>query len=347
MQSGWKDGLRPRVLHDAARSAALLYFFGAVVIALEASVVPSPDFPVAFRWVPWVFVCLFVLGAAVLVRAPQRLPLIGWPLVAGLPVLAILFMGVASHDATATTQVAFCWPVLFSAYYLRPVIARLSAVLVVVAEVTLCFLVEPHGSAVEDAVGVSLILVAVMLTLVRARDRLDLAITGLRHDAEHDGLTGLLGRRAFDVDVAALAVDQQVSLLLIDIDDFKSVNDTFGHAAGDEILRVVADVLVAHCRQDDRAYRIGGDEMAVVLLGCAAANAVRRAETIRRSIEASSALAFAARRGVTPTRVTVSLGVASVPEHAHEHAGLLAAADVAMYRAKEAGRNRVVAATAA
>jgi diguanylate cyclase (GGDEF)-like protein len=347
VQSAWKVGLRPRVLPDAARSAALLYSVGAIVIALEASVVPSPDFPVAFRWVPWAFVGLLGLGAAVLVRAPERLPLIGWPLVAGLPVLAILFMGVASRDATATSQVAFCWPVLFSAYHLRPVIARLIALLVVVAEVTLCFLVEPHGSAVEDAVGVSLILVVVMLTLVKARDRLDLAITGLRHDAEHDGLTGLLGRRTFDVDLADLHGDQQVSLVLIDIDNFKSVNDTFGHAAGDDILCIVADVLVAHCRQDDRAYRIGGDEMAVVLLGCAAANAVRRAETIRRAIEASSELAFAARRGLTHKRVTVSLGVASVPEHTRELAGLLSAADVAMYQAKEAGRNCVVAAAAA
>jgi diguanylate cyclase (GGDEF)-like protein len=347
VQSAWRLGLRPRVLHDAARSAAWLYFVGAIVIALEASVVPSPHFPAAFRWMPWAFVVVFGLGAAVLLRAPQRLPLMGWPLVPGLPVLAILFMGIASRDTTATTQVAFCWPVLFAAYNLKPVVARLIALQVVTAEVTLCLLIEPRRSAVEDAVGVSLILVAVMLTLVKARERLELAIIGLRHDAEHDALTGLLGRRTFDVDIADLHGDHHVSLLLIDIDDFKSVNDTFGHAAGDDILRIVADVLVAHCREDDRAYRIGGDEMAVVLLGCAAANAVRRAETIRRAIEASSALAFAARRGVTRMRVTVSLGVASLPDNAREHVGLLAAADVAMYQAKEAGRNRVVAASAA
>ena len=350
MQTPWKTELRPRVLSDAARSAALLYLVGAVVIAIEASVIPTPHFPLAYRWVPWAFVGLFALGGAALWRIPERLPLLGWPLVAALPTLAILFMGVASRDATATSQVAFCWPVLFASYHLRPVVARLIALEVVLAEAALTFLLEPHQIALEDSVGVSLILVAVMLTLVRARDRLDAAITDLRHDAEHDGLTGLLGRRAFDTALAELHGDQQVSLLLIDIDDFKSVNDTFGHAAGDAILRIVADALTAHCRHDDRAYRIGGDEMAVVLLGCSAGNAVRRAETIRRAIEASSALAVAAHRGVEQSsrgHVTVSLGVASVPEHTPRYAGLLPAADVAMYRAKEAGRNCVVSAASA
>ena len=347
MQSGWTSAARPRVLPDAARSAALLYSVGAVVIALEASVVPTPDFPPSYRWVPWVFVGLFGLGAAVLWRVPDRLPVLGWPLVAALPTLAILFMGVASRDATATSQVAFCWPVLFASYHLKPVLARLIALEVVLSETALCFLLEPHQVALEDAVGVSLILVAVMLTLVRARDRLDRAITDLRHDAQHDAVTGLLGRRTFDVDLADLHGDQQVSLLLIDIDNFKSVNDTFGHAAGDDILRIVAKVLVAHCRQDDRAYRIGGDELAVLLLGSSAGNAVRRAETMRRAIEASSALALAARRGAIRGRVTVSLGVASVPEHTLDHAGLLAAADIAMYQAKEAGRNCVVSAASA
>jgi diguanylate cyclase (GGDEF)-like protein len=350
VQSPSKADLRPRVLSDAARSAALLYFLGAAVIAIEASVVPTPHFPPSYRWVPWGFVGLFALGAAALWRVPDRLPALGWPLVAALPTLAILFMGVASRDATATSQVAFCWPVLFASYHLRPVIARLIALEVVLAEVVLCLRLEPHEVALEDAFGVSLILVAVMFTLVRARDRLDVAITDLRHDAEHDALTGLLGRRAFDAALVDLYGDQQVSLLLIDIDDFKSVNDTFGHAAGDAILRIVADALTAHCRHGDLAYRIGGDEMAVILVGCSAGNAMRRAETIRHAIEASSALAVAAHRGIErPGRghVTVSLGVASVPEHTPRYTGLLPAADAAMYRAKEAGRNCVMSAASA
>ncbi len=174
---------------------------------------------------------------------------------------------------------------LFAAYHLKPVVARVIAGEVVIAETILCALVDPRNVAVEDAVGVSLILVGITLTLVTARNRFDEAITSLRYDAEHDAVTGLLSRRTFDVDIERLDAEQPVSLILVDIDDFKTVNDTFGHAVGDQTLRIVADALTANSRQGDRAYRLGGDELAVLMSGIVPAGALRRAEVIRRAVE--------------------------------------------------------------
>jgi diguanylate cyclase (GGDEF)-like protein len=173
-----------------------------------------------------------------------------------------------------------------------------------------------------------------MVVLVHAREQADVAIRALRHDAEHDAVTGLLSRRTFDADLEQIA-DETISLIVVDIDNFKSVNDSHGHAVGDTVLRSVADCLVANGRQSDSAYRLGGDELAVLLRNCSGDAAVRRAEDIRIAVQ-----------GATGQRmpVTVSLGVANFPENARHQLELLETADAAMYEAKAAGRNRVVAA---
>jgi diguanylate cyclase (GGDEF)-like protein len=262
-------------------------------------------------------------------------------LVPAVPVVVILFMALGSHDATASSQLAFSLPVLFAAYHLRPAVAYLIAGEMVIAETILCVLIDSPKAVIEDSVGVSLILVGIMLTLVTARNRFDEAIRSLRYEAQHDAVTGLLSRRTFDFDIQQLDDDEPVSLILVDIDDFKTVNDTFGHDIGDQTLRIVAQALSANSRQNDRAYRLGGDELAVLLTGTVPDTALRRAEVIRRAVE-TGPMAFVARseRG----KVTVSLGVASLPPRAPRKSELLRAADAAMYRAKGAGRNRVVAA---
>jgi diguanylate cyclase (GGDEF)-like protein len=341
VRTGWIEAARPRVLADAARSAALLVFVGAVVIVLEATVSPTRDIPDALAWVPWAVAGVLVGCGLVLWRIPERLPILVWPLVAAIPVVVILLTALGSHDATATSQLAFSLPVLFSAYHLKPVIARLIAVEVVIAETILCALIDPRSAVIEDSAGVSLILVGIMLTLVTARNRLDDAIKSLRYEAEHDAVTSLLSRRRFDIDIEGLDDDQPASLILVDIDDFKTVNDTFGHAVGDQTLRIVAAALSANSRQGDRAYRLGGDELAVLMSGIAPASALRRAEVIRRAVE-TAPTAFAVRR--ERGAVTVSLGVASLPPNAARKSELLRAADAAMYEAKSSGRNRVVAA---
>jgi diguanylate cyclase (GGDEF)-like protein len=341
VRTEWIEAARPRVLADAARSAALLLCVGAGVIALECSVVPTPNFPRDYRWVPWLVSALLALAGISLWRAPQRVPTLAWPLVPAVPVILILLMGLASSDATASSQLAFSLPVLFAAYQLKPVVAYLIAGEMVIAETLLCLLVGPPQEVVEDSVGVSLILVGIVLTLVTARNRFDEAMRSLRYEAQHDAVTGLLTRRTFDLDIEQLDDERSVSLILVDIDDFKTVNDTFGHDIGDQTLRLVANALSTNSRQHDRAYRLGGDELAVLLIGAAPETALRRAEVIRRAVE-TGPTAFVVRR--ERGKVTVSLGVASLPPHAPRKSELLRAADAAMYRAKGAGRNRVVAA---
>ncbi|MDQ1486889.1 MAG: hypothetical protein QOJ62_2582 [Actinomycetota bacterium] len=335
-----RDASRPRVLSDAARSAAMLYLFGAVLVSLESSVISSIRF-VDHTWVPWMVVAFLAAAGICLWRIPDRLPTIVWPAVPTLAAAIILLLGVGSNDATASSQLAFCWPVLFASYHLRPSTARAVAGVVVCCEILLCIAADAPGVVFADAFGVSIILTAVMVTLVHARERMDGAIKGLQHLVEHDALTGLSSRRTFDADIDTLDEGEPSALILIDIDDFKTVNDTLGHAAGDDVLRVVASCLVANSRPRDSIYRLGGDELALMLRGCPVEVATRRAEAVRDAVErAPAVVAHGSEGGISP-RVTVSVGVACMPDHARTRVELLRLADAAMYSAKNAGRNRV------
>jgi diguanylate cyclase (GGDEF)-like protein len=129
-----------------------------------------------------------------------------------------------------------------------------------------------------------------------------------------------------------------LSLLFVDIDHFKSVNDTYGHETGDEILKQVASVLVGVCGQKGTVYRIGGEEIGIVLLNYGSAEAEALAERIRKRVAAL-------REPRNPPLVTVSIGVATLPENVSSGDELYGAADRAMYAAKASGRNQVRTAT--
>ena len=164
--------------------------------------------------------------------------------------------------------------------------------------------------------------------------------------AERDGLTGLYNRRRYDKDVERLwrqsRRDQsQLTLLLVDIDHFKAFNDLYGHQAGDDALKRVADV-IASCAQRplDFAARFGGEEFAVVLYGPAQDFGREIPETLRRSVEE---LNIPHAESTTGHWLTVSVGVAIVsPGNERSLAGAIQLADEALYQAKEEGRNRVV-----
>jgi diguanylate cyclase (GGDEF)-like protein len=162
--------------------------------------------------------------------------------------------------------------------------------------------------------------------------------------AARDGLTQLYNRRAFDEHLAKARAREErqggrFAVLLLDVDHFKKLNDTFGHPAGDAALKHTARVLEGHLRQGDEAARYGGEEFAVILPGADAAGALPLAERVRAAIEKSHVVFEGARLAVT-----VSVGVAAWPEDGKELDGLLAAADRALYSAKQEGRNRVAAA---
>ena len=169
----------------------------------------------------------------------------------------------------------------------------------------------------------------------------------IRRQARHDGLTDLTNRRTFDtllageIDRVRLGLSSECSLLLADLDRFKSINDTHGHPAGDEVLRVVAQLLREHVgrmRAGERSVlaRYGGEELAVLLPGVGLAGALRLAEEIRLAVE-QRAIPFQNKS----LGVTISIGAASCPRHAMTPADIISATDQALYRAKSEGRNRV------
>ncbi|MBB4513447.1 diguanylate cyclase [Paraburkholderia fungorum] len=166
----------------------------------------------------------------------------------------------------------------------------------------------------------------------------------LQRIAETDALTGLSNRRAFDQRLGqewlrAQREQTPLSLLFIDIDHFKRLNDTYGHATGDEVLAEVAARIMSGTRRAvDVAARYGGEEFAVVLPNTSLDGAVKVAETIRERIEAAGLANKDTERG----HVTISVGCAScMPPGGGSAAALLAAADTQLYAAKAAGRNRV------
>jgi len=153
-----------------------------------------------------------------------------------------------------------------------------------------------------------------------------------------DGLTGLLHRGRFDSDgeaavQASLRTARPLSLLIVDVDHFKSINDRFGHAEGDKVLKAVASVLGEAASAQDQVFRIGGEEFAIL---SSRPHSVARlfGESIRYAVKASAATS---RYGVT-----VSAGVSTVSETTHCLADLFALADQRLYKAKSTGRDRVV-----
>jgi diguanylate cyclase (GGDEF)-like protein len=172
--------------------------------------------------------------------------------------------------------------------------------------------------------------------------KVDEATAQLAHQAMHDPLTGLPNRRAFehalDASIgASRRFGDRDTLCFIDLDRFKIVNDTCGHAAGDELLRRIADLIRHWVRADDLLCRIGGDEFALILRGCGPDEARRIAENLR---EAVAALRFTweGRRFT----VGASVGLARIDGRAETASDVLVAADLACYAAKKGGRNRVV-----
>ena len=165
----------------------------------------------------------------------------------------------------------------------------------------------------------------------------------LQHLANTDGLTGLLTRRELmgrlqREHVDALRQQRPLSILMLDLDVFKRLNDRFGHLAGDAVLRKVASIITASSRRGDHVGRYGGEEFLLILPGATAPDAARVADTIRQAV-ADCVLPFAGEL----LHFTASIGVATL--HADElPQALIARADAALYRAKRAGRNRVEAA---
>lgn len=182
-----------------------------------------------------------------------------------------------------------------------------------------------------------------------AAEQLSLALANLRlkealrNQAIRDPLTGLFNRRyleeSLDRELARCGrKGQPLSVIMLDIDHFKSFNDTNGHPGGDALLAAFGRLLQSKCRADDIACRYGGEEFTMILPEAPLELALARAEEIR----AAAAEMVVEMRGQALPKVTVSLGISAAPGHGKGGAGLISVADKALYEAKSGGRNRVV-----
>jgi len=221
-------------------------------------------------------------------------------------------------------------PCLYAAIFLMPLAMRV-------------FLPEPIAVHWLTVLALETIIYAVgtaFIVLLMVKDH---HVHVYRKAAATDHLTGLFNRGAFLEAALKLCVhqgerDEPVSLLMFDLDHFKSINDRFGHAVGDEVLRVFAQVVRTNMRESDIFGRLGGEEFAAIVPESVEV-ASRIAERLRTGFEAAGVTV-----GTQAVGATVSIGAATSYEPVTDIDALLARADGALYRAKNSGRNRLYAA---
>jgi diguanylate cyclase (GGDEF)-like protein len=341
MQLG--PSLAPRDRHAAARMAGVLTLVAAGMGTLFNVIFPANDgflARVSAIAVPATVVVLMLVFRQV--SGSWSIYLwVGFP-VAG--VAAVAAMGIITKDASAAGQVVLCYPVLYAASQLRVLGAALTTGAAIVADAVMVFSLLPQQQAVTDFCYMTGTLLTMAVLLVQAGEAQDRFFARLRAQADMDPLTGLATRRAFEAVAQAAASDATqesgTSLILMDVDRFKTINDTYGHPAGDAVLIHLSALLVANSRPDSVTCRMGGDELAILLPRCSAAAAERRAEQFRHAIHATP-LELA---DGTLLGVSMSAGVAHIPRHAKDFDELYQAADVALYEAKSRGGGIVVVA---
>jgi two-component system, cell cycle response regulator len=200
------------------------------------------------------------------------------------------------------------------------------------------YLLKPPPSA--DAVVMTVQRAVEKKRLKEANRRLLQELATLSHT---DALTGLANRRSFEESLAREVARSRrhgmpLSLAVLDLDHFKRVNDVYGHAAGDDVLRAVGQVATSALRQEDLVFRIGGEEFVVLLPHTDIEEAARTAERLLAALRATLVPTDACAQGI---KVTASMGVAVFDEADPDGRGLFSRADAALYAAKKAGRNRV------
>jgi len=170
-------------------------------------------------------------------------------------------------------------------------------------------------------------------------------IDQLKESAVTDGLTGLINHKSFIERVSvefnrAERYGSELSLMMVDVDTFKEVNDTLGHVAGDKVLKSIAEVIKSNIRQSDLAARYGGDEFALILPETNLEKAYRVGEKLRRKVEGNL---VSIKPGVD-AKVTLSIGISSYQPSMSDSTALIQKADEALYMAKELGRNQTITA---
>jgi diguanylate cyclase (GGDEF)-like protein len=335
------DRLTPEV---AARAQAYL-FLGAGIVGALGVLLPHPA---RFNEAGMLGVqTSSILASIVLFVAPQLAP--RWFLAAG-PYCAAALTSVVlvfSGDGTSGYVLFYLWVALYAFYYLRPLRAAALAGFTLLNFVGV--LAYFRAAGVQEGLGDNRdIPMLVLITgtvavagvfILMLRERVGGLIRQLTQAAATDHLTGLLNRRGFqramDTELArAERTGRPFSVLFGDCDFFKHLNDSLGHQAGDQALVMIGRMLEAQRRRMDVAARIGGEEFALILPEADAHEALMTAERLRAR--------FAETFQSQPIPLTLSIGVATYPDHGGTADDLLRVADEALYAAKALGRDRAV-----
>ncbi|MBU2664255.1 GGDEF domain-containing protein [Actinoplanes bogorensis] len=316
----------------AYRSVAYLMLAAVPVVFVTGIVLPD-EHPIGWVVAISLTVAVMAAGGALARWRPRRLPRTFWLVVPFVAVTLIAGLNVASHDASAGSQLFYLWPVIYTANFLSHRNTAVVLVMVSGGHAAVAFAALGLARGLMDWISLTVALTLTAVVIASLRNRNERLRAVLSSQALADPLTGVANRRSFDSSlVRAVARDEPLALMTVDIDHFKSINDTWGHGVGDQALQAVASCLrTVAARADDVVARLGGDEFAV-LMHADRMGARRAADEVRSALAAVDGLACGA--------PGLSIGIALFPDHAGTAEELRAASDAALYEAKEAGRGR-------
>jgi diguanylate cyclase (GGDEF)-like protein len=325
--------------HGASRAVAYLMLAGAPFV-LFTGVLLVPGVPL-YEAVAITATSLGIgAGGFVCWRWPQVMPDYFWLLAPVLATTLITGMNLATRDASTGAQLFYLWPVLYAANFVSRRAVYYNVAYVVAGDAVVVFSLLDTGRAMADVASLTLAMTMSAVVVVPLRERADQLRRRLEQQALADPLTGLGNRRSFDEELRAAGDwarrgDRSVALVTVDVDHFKHINDTWGHAVGDQALQLLGAALREVAGPDDVVARLGGDEFVMVVRGDEP-HAVRTAEALRASVATITTLP-----GGPPG---LSIGVAVLPDHAATVAELVRASDAALYEAKSRGRDQVAVA---
>jgi len=320
-----------------ARSLAYLFAAGGLVTLVLFLLLPHPEANTA--GILSVAGAALVFGLAIEI-ADGRLPRRAYPWIVGAGNLLVTGAVYFRGSPTTAHALFYLWVTFFSFYFLSRAAAVFQLLLCGAGyALALNALAEAPPHALELWTITLVTLVVAGFLIASLKSRIDKMVFRLANAARTDVLTGLMNRRgfeeAFELELErARRGGRTLSVLVGDLDNFKQINDRFGHHAGDLVLARASSILERHKRRIDTVARLGGEEFALVVPDADDHSAYMLAERLRTGLRDAFAL--------EALPLTISFGVASFPGHGDSYAGLLGAADDALYAAKELGRDRTV-----